>query len=206
MFRHTYATRLVIDFADKGNVDLDPNNKASIEFIHQYLQEQLGHLHRSTTVKYMRTALRVVKRRWIPKVPLSSNVETPGRNQNASFSQVVDFKGLLRGTGRLIYTPKECKHPYRRSFIFVASSALLTISAGPKMYYSLILSSPIFIDPITHIYSFLSTITSASSIGSLTAFRSHNGSNPLSDFASTTTRILPALSARLAMAFQTSKS
>jgi len=95
MFRHTYATRLVLDFTEKGNVELDPNNRASVEFVHQYLQEQLGHQDRTTTVKYMRTALRVVKRRWIPKVLLSSKDIMPNGKKNATTDHAVNFKGLM---------------------------------------------------------------------------------------------------------------
>lgn len=96
MLRHSYATWMIIDFSKKGNVDLDPDNKASVEFIHQYLQDQLGHQHRSTTIKYMRTALRVVKRCWIPKVRLSSNNTTQEDNQANTYDNVVDFKGLMK--------------------------------------------------------------------------------------------------------------
>jgi integrase len=97
MLRHSYATRMVIEFSKKENIDLDPNNAAVIQFIHQYVQEQLGHTSRDTTIKYIRTALRVVKRRWIPKVPLSNVTSDPNSDARSQFDRTVDFHGLMKG-------------------------------------------------------------------------------------------------------------
>ena len=105
MLRHSYATWLVICYAEAETVALDPEDKGCLETIHCYVQEQLGHRSRETTKKYMRTALRVVKKRWLPKVmprklPDGQIVAGMSKEQALEFKQHVGFDGFMKSLNK----------------------------------------------------------------------------------------------------------
>lgn len=93
MLRHTYAAMMVIEISEVEHIELNPNNKATLEFIHGYLQEQLGHKSRATTLKYIKTALSVVKRRWIPKIKLPNGKFGIDQSKITEFRRILDFGG-----------------------------------------------------------------------------------------------------------------
>jgi|GEM_PF-4569540 len=100
MLRHSYATWMVICFAEAQGIPLDPSDKSALEAIHQYMQDQLGHSQRSTTLKYIWTAARVVKKRWLPQImprrlPDGTIVAGLGPEQLSTFQRVVNFDGFM---------------------------------------------------------------------------------------------------------------
>lgn len=111
MLRHSYATWMVVCYAEAQHLSLNPSDKGSLEAIHQYLQEQLGHTQRETTIKYMRTALRVVKRKWLPKVmprrlPDGRIVAGLSKDQLDTFKNFIDFDGFMKSLTRELSNDK----------------------------------------------------------------------------------------------------
>ena len=66
--RNTYACALIKSYAELEGLSLDITDKASLELIHAYAQDQLGHKNRKTTLRYIRTINKKIRRRWLPKI------------------------------------------------------------------------------------------------------------------------------------------